>query len=144
MDVEKEVTMCEPKMLTARGSFTTPFFYPNMLNITNKHVWLLQVRTPVDSRSFEIWSASGLFDCENTPQVWMTACSSVFQHCFAIHMMEMSYSILAVNGELMRFNGQVCHASKAKLPKESFVGYASLRRYRQVWRYACQHAHQLR
>ena len=119
---------------TARGSFTTPFFEPNMLNKTNKHVCLLQVRTPVDSRSFEIWSASGLFDCDNTPQVWMTACSSVFQHRFTVIIFFTIRSTYTINISLADAGPDKIQASKEVLPKENFVGYVSLRRYRRVGR----------
>lgn len=74
----------------------------------------------------------------------MIMCYSLLQHSLARYMLLMIWSILAVDGELMRINAQVCHALKAKLPKEIFVGYGRLRRYRRVRRYAFQHANQLK
>ena len=127
---------------TARGSFTTPFFHQNMLNETYKHVWLHYIRILVDSRTFSIWSASGQNDCENISQDWMTMCYRLLQQHSTMNVYFMIISTYTINCSLAGVGLHKRQAFKRISPKEFFFGYASLRRYRRVWRYACQHDHQ--
>lgn len=82
---------------TARGSFTTPFLHPSMLNVTNKHVRMPWIRILHDSRAFAIRSASGCCHCRNAPQARMIACDSVLQHHFAFHVFVLYASIMCTH-----------------------------------------------
>ena len=81
-------------------------------------------------------SASGFFDCENAPQDWMTMCYRLLQHHSTMNVYFMIISTYTINCSLVPLGLAGYHACKAELPKEFFVGYVSLRRYRRVWRYA--------